>query len=188
MPRPPRIDRASLLAASLELLDAEGAGGLSMRAVADRLQVKPASLYNHVTGKEELNQLIADAVWLRVVDGLTAGTGWRPFLSALARQIRETLRAHPGAAQILAVTNVSAATYEPLIPVVADAFSTLDIAAEDALFIASSLSVLAIGLALAEFGDAPNPPVAPREYYDHWFELAVETFLDGIAARFPQEN
>jgi AcrR family transcriptional regulator len=186
MARPARIDRAGLLAASLELLDAEGAAGLSMRAVADRLQVKPASLYNHVSGKDQLNRLIADSVWLRITDGLTSGP-WRAMLSDLAHRIRETLRAHPGATQIVAITNVSEATYEPLIPIVNSAFAELGADAQDALLITSSLSVLVIGLVLAEFGDAPNPPVAPRAYYDRWFELAVETFLDGIAARFTEE-
>jgi TetR/AcrR family transcriptional regulator, tetracycline repressor protein len=187
VPRPPRIDREQLLGASLELLDEQGAGGLSMRAVADRLQVKPASLYNHIRGKEQLHQLIADTLWLRSVEALT-GDGWRELLGELARRIRATLREHPGAAAIVATTNLSASTYEPTIPLITHAFAPLRLDEQDALLVTSSLGVLVIGLALAEFGDAPNPPVAPREYYDHWFDLAVETFLDGIAARFATEE
>jgi AcrR family transcriptional regulator len=183
MSRPPRIDREQLLAVSLELLDAQGADGLTMRALADRLRVKPASLYNHISGREQLNQLIADTLWTRTVAGLGDGD-WRAVLTELAGRIRTGLREHPGAAQIVAVTNVSAAAYEPMIPLITHAFAPLAIDEQDALLVASSLGVLVIGLALAEFGDAPRPPVAPREYYDHWFDLAVGTFLDGIAARF----
>jgi AcrR family transcriptional regulator len=186
MPRPARIDREQLLDASLALLDEHGADGLSMRSLADRLQVKPASLYNHINGREQLNQLIADTLWTQTVADLTEAD-WRTVLTDLATRIRSGLREHPGAAQIVAVTNVSAAAYEPMIPLITRAFAPLGIDVQDALLVASSLGVLVIGLALAEFGDAPRPPVAPREYYDRWFDLAVGTFLAGISARFAQE-
>jgi TetR/AcrR family tetracycline transcriptional repressor len=44
--------------------------------------------------------------------------------------------------------------------------------------------VLVTGLALAEFGDWPQPPAAPPEFYDRWFDIAVATFLAGIAAQY----
>ncbi|MGC4941999.1 TetR/AcrR family transcriptional regulator [Kribbella sp. DT2] len=183
MSRKARVDREGIVRAALELLDEKGPAGLSMRALGSRLGVQAASLYNHVSGKSELRQLVADAVWTGVIDGLDGELAWRPLFEQLAANVRAGLRAHPGAAQVLAVTNMSAEVYGPAVPLVTRAFARLGVDDQDALLAVSSLGVLAVGLAAAEFGDAPHAPVAPREYYDHWFELAVGTFLDGVAAR-----
>lgn len=188
MPRPARIDRGQILEAALALLDEEGIAGLSMRALASRLGVQAASLYNHVSGKDQVRQLVTDALWTAVLNGLAETASWRPLLGQLAARIREVLRAHPGSAQVVAVTNVSHDVYQPVLPQLSRAFAGVGASEEDVLLLVSSLSVLVIGLAAAEFGDTPHPPVAPRDFYDHWFGLAVGTFLDGVAARFETES
>jgi AcrR family transcriptional regulator len=53
------LDRVSLIAASLELVQLQGIEGLSMRPLADRLGVKAASLYWHVRDRRELLELLA---------------------------------------------------------------------------------------------------------------------------------
>jgi hypothetical protein len=55
---------------------------------------------------------------------------------------------------------------------------------DEALYLIQSLNVLVTGHALADFGAAPEPPAAPARYYEEWFDIAVATFLDGIAARY----
>ena len=40
--------------AALAVVDAEGLDGLSMRRLAEELDTGPASLYAHVSGKDEL--------------------------------------------------------------------------------------------------------------------------------------
>ena len=48
------LTRERLVSAALELIGEEGIEGLSMRALADRLEVKAASLYWHVRDRREL--------------------------------------------------------------------------------------------------------------------------------------
>ncbi len=48
------LSRSAVIQAALDLLDSAGVEGLSMRAVADRLGVKAASLYWHLRDKEQL--------------------------------------------------------------------------------------------------------------------------------------
>lgn len=60
------LSRDAVIQAALDLLDSVGAGGLSMRAVADRLGVKAASLYWHLRDKEQLLESVAEAVLDRV--------------------------------------------------------------------------------------------------------------------------
>lgn len=49
-----------IVATARELLERDGADGLSMRRIADRLGIRAPSLYKHVAGKQELeNALIS---------------------------------------------------------------------------------------------------------------------------------
>ncbi|MCG6492904.1 TetR/AcrR family transcriptional regulator C-terminal domain-containing protein [Kitasatospora sp. A2-31] len=61
-PSRPLLSRESIARAALDTVDEQGADGLTMRAVADRLGVKAASLYNHVSGKDELIDALAELV------------------------------------------------------------------------------------------------------------------------------
>ncbi|MGK5742163.1 TetR/AcrR family transcriptional regulator [Micromonospora sp. URMC 103] len=56
------LSRQAVVDAALAVLGREGLGGLSMRRVAQELGTGPASLYAHVSGKEELLELLLDRV------------------------------------------------------------------------------------------------------------------------------
>src|SRR5680860_659902 len=51
----------AIVAAAIEIADAEGIGAVSMRHVAERLNVGTMSLYTHVPGKKDLTELMVDA-------------------------------------------------------------------------------------------------------------------------------
>lgn len=177
------MDTSAILAAALKILDTRGFAALSMRAVATELDVQAGSLYYHVANRQQLLRLVAEQIARNTFAGLSEEVAWRPALFRLAYALRTELREHPGAAQVVAITEVSADVYQPLIPVMLSAFADENGVDDDnALMLVQSLYVLVAGLALAEFGNAPEPPVADRDYYDSWFDLAVETFLAGIRA------
>jgi AcrR family transcriptional regulator len=69
----------------VEIADAEGLGAVSMRHLAERLEVATMGLYRYVTGKDEIYELMLDAV-LAEID-LPDG-GWREVAAAYARQTR----------------------------------------------------------------------------------------------------
>src|SRR5258706_13307200 len=56
------LSRAGLVSAALGLVQDEALEALSMRALADRLQVKAASLYWHVRDRRELLELLAESI------------------------------------------------------------------------------------------------------------------------------
>ena len=60
--RKPALSVPVIVAAAIEVLDEAGFAGLSMRRVADRLGTGAASLYAHVSGREELLELVFDAL------------------------------------------------------------------------------------------------------------------------------
>lgn len=94
MPRPPRIDRATVLAATLELADTKGLAAVSMRAVADRLGVTPMALYRHVGDKQQLLDGLVEQLLLELPLP-EAALPWRDRLGAMASAMRATARRHP---------------------------------------------------------------------------------------------
>src|SRR5574341_1482687 len=58
----PRLDRSQIVQAALDLLDAVGFDGLTMRNLAKKLGIKAASLYWHVRNKQDLLSLLADEI------------------------------------------------------------------------------------------------------------------------------
>jgi AcrR family transcriptional regulator len=94
MPRPARIDRASVLDATLALADEEGLAAVSMRAVAARLGVTPMALYRHVGDKSQLLDGLVEQLLLELP--LPENTlPWQARLDALAAAMRATARKHP---------------------------------------------------------------------------------------------
>ncbi|GAA5183314.1 hypothetical protein GCM10023322_22300 [Rugosimonospora acidiphila] len=184
-PRNEQLSQEAIRAAALELVDEQGFAALSMRTLGARLGVKAASLYYHVPNRAALLRLIADSIAMEAIGAIRESLDWRGLLTRLATDLRRALSAHPGAALIVATQNVSPHVLEPVVPaVLSTVHESLNLTDDEALYLLQSLYVLVTGHALAEFGDAPQPPAAPAEYYNAWFDIAVSTFLDGIAARY----
>ncbi|MDX2969935.1 TetR/AcrR family transcriptional regulator C-terminal domain-containing protein [Kribbella solani] len=105
-----KVDAASIAAAALRLLDDGGIDGLTMRKVAAGLGVQAPALYWHVKNKRELLDVMADALFVRAVDGIEAprrDTAWQDWLLDLAGRLRSTLLRHRDGARVLAGTNVA---------------------------------------------------------------------------------
>jgi AcrR family transcriptional regulator len=81
---------------ALALVDDEGPDALSTTRIAARLGVKGPSLYNHVSGRDE----ILDGISELIVAEMDLDMGIRPWTTALvtwARRYRAVLTAHPHA-------------------------------------------------------------------------------------------
>ncbi|MEV0266226.1 TetR family transcriptional regulator [Streptomyces sp. NPDC050617] len=98
------LSRERIVEAAIELLDAAGEGGLTFRALAERLSTGPGAIYWHVSGKEELLTAAADAVVAAAVgaDRVSApdagdGAAATPqeAIRALALGVFDAIDAHP---------------------------------------------------------------------------------------------
>lgn len=93
-PRQERLNRARVIEGALELIDEDGLDDLSMRRLAERLGVKPMTLYSHVANKEEL----LDGVVVRVLGEVELPGPEVPWAEAVRRAFasyRATLLRHP---------------------------------------------------------------------------------------------
>lgn len=95
-----RLTRTGIVAAAVELADAEGLAALSMRSVARRLEVTPMSLYNHVANKDELLDAMVDAMFAEFYAPVP-GADWRSELRRRAVTAREAIKRHPWAVGVM---------------------------------------------------------------------------------------
>ncbi|MEU8142111.1 TetR/AcrR family transcriptional regulator [Nonomuraea sp. NPDC048901] len=120
----PGLSLSRIVRTAIELADAEGLEGLSMRKVADRLGFTTMSLYRHVPSRDHLLDLMRDAVMgspgavpserggqgrravAEKADGQVRGAGaeeaggWRARLEACAREGWRLRERHPWLAEV----------------------------------------------------------------------------------------
>ncbi|WP_329548577.1 TetR/AcrR family transcriptional regulator [Streptomyces sp. NBC_01356] len=90
----PAFSRADIAAAAVRIADAEGLDGVSMRHVAAELGCGTMSLYNYVPRKEDLHELMVDAI-SGEHDIWEPSGDWRADMLRVAHQTRALMHRHP---------------------------------------------------------------------------------------------
>jgi AcrR family transcriptional regulator len=142
------LTRERVVTEALTVISADGAQALSMRALASRLGVVPGALYRHVRNKDQLHDLILDAVLAEVDCRTDPALPWTGQAAALAHRLRAVLEDHPGIAALLK-------TRDPLGP--------------------ASLALAEAFLASLQAGGVPGRPAALafRLIYDYTLGFAL---------------
>jgi AcrR family transcriptional regulator len=97
---PLSLDR--IVATAIDLLDAQGVDGLTMRRLADRLGSGAMSLYWHVASKEEVFDLALDSVLeYRGSPLALESQGWRTEVVHMLEDWRAIMLRHPWSASLL---------------------------------------------------------------------------------------
>lgn len=98
----PPLSRERIVAAAVELLDAQGVDGLTMRRLADRLGSGVMSLYWYVDNKEGVFDLALDSVLEYRGPPPIAGSGnWREDVVHMLEDWRASMLRHPWSASLL---------------------------------------------------------------------------------------
>ncbi|MFI8265779.1 TetR/AcrR family transcriptional regulator [Streptomyces sp. NPDC085665] len=211
MPEHEPLSRDRVLRAAVGLADEGGVAAVTMRAVAERLGVKPMSLYHHVPHKEAILDGIVDAVFADIELPLDE-PDWRAALRHRAHSARTVLgrhswaialmesRAHPGPATLHhhdAVLGILSRAGFPY-ALAGHAYSLLDsyvygfALTEAALPFAPQDVEIAVGDYLAAFPVGAYPHLAefaaqhvlqPGYAYGSEFDYGLELILDTLAAR-----
>ena len=95
-----RLTRNRILQAAIAHADTGGLQALTMRTLAEMLEVAPMALYRHVASKDDLIDAMVDVVFTEI--GVPAGGGdWRMSMRRRAVAVREALTRHPWAVGLL---------------------------------------------------------------------------------------
>lgn len=93
----PKLSRDKIVDAAIAIADKDGLSYLTMRRLADTLDVEAMSLYHHVKNKKELIAEMVDTV-VPSIPTLDTCVDWKDALRRRADSMRATLIQHPWAA------------------------------------------------------------------------------------------
>ncbi len=175
------LTRERVVAEALAVVNTDGAQALSMRALARRLGVVPGALYRHVRNKEQLYDLILDAVLAEVDCRTDLALPWIAQVATLTHRLRAVLESHPGIAALLK-------TRDPVSPAslaLAEAFlaplHAAGLSGHEAALAFRLIYDYTLGFALAD----PASP-AERRLHDSAARQQLHAFLRSLpASSFP---
>lgn len=108
-----RLDRERIVRAALELLDEVGLDGLTLRRLAQDLDVQAPALYWHVASKADLLQEMAATMLRDLVDGeawdeaALTSSSWRQCVLDSADALRRTVLARRDGARVLSGATIT---------------------------------------------------------------------------------
>jgi AcrR family transcriptional regulator len=175
------LTRDRVVTEALAVISTDGAQALSMRGLAARLGVVPGALYRHVRSKEQLYDLVLEAVLAEVDCRADPTQPWTAQVATLAHRLRAALEHHPGVAALLK-------TRDPVSPAslaLAEAFLapllTAGLSGPEAALAFRLIYDYTLGFALAD----PSSP-AEQRLQDTVTRQQLEAFLRALPVdRFP---
>jgi AcrR family transcriptional regulator len=94
------LTREAIVDAAVRILDDEGADALTVRRLAQELDTGAATLYWHISGKEELCELVYDRIMGEIELPETDSSRWEDQIKDLARQGYRVMLSHNDAVKL----------------------------------------------------------------------------------------
>ncbi len=199
MARPlvPLISIDALVTAALALVDE--AGDFSLPKLAKRIGVSQSSIYNHVSGREEILELMRGRIIAESPYALGDGEDWEAALRAIVRSYRDAFARHPRLAPLLVLQTVQDDQVLALYENLAVALEGAGFRGRDVVSAISTIDSFALGFAL----DLAAPDVVwappaqgyptltgaltqagpPEERGEAAFDFGLEILIAGLHAR-----
>ena len=197
MPRPktPLLSTERIADAAMELVD-EGAP-FGVNAIARRLGVTPSSLYNHVSGRDEIIELMRGRLGEQYMPLAIDGT-WDVVVEEMLRAERRMYAEHPFLIPLIVGKTITDPTVIASYDLLARALADAGFPDDDVLEVVAILDAFSIGFGLDLASpdeiwrpETPtttlgrlvgsSPRGAPRS--DRAFESGLEMLLDGLRLR-----
>ncbi len=99
-PKRPRLSPERVLDAAVALADEIGIDDLTIRRLADALDVKPMTIYHHLPNKEAIIDGMVDVVFSEI-DPPPNELPWREAIAVRSRSMRQVLARHPWASPLM---------------------------------------------------------------------------------------
>jgi AcrR family transcriptional regulator len=184
----PALSRDRVLRSALAVADAGGIASLTIRSLAERLGVKPMSIYHYVANKDEILDGIVDLVFGEI-ELPSAGGHWRSEMSRRSDSARQALKRHRWAIGLMeSRTALGPATlrhHDAVIGALRAAGFSVAMTAHAYALIDSYIYGFALQEASLPFngpdtvGDVAEPMLQqfPKGEYPHFVEMATEHIL-----------
>jgi AcrR family transcriptional regulator len=186
--RRPGLDRAKIVEAAVEIIDAEGSDALTLNRLASAVGVKVPSLYNHMDGlpglQRELSLLSTRRLRERVTQ-VVVGKSGPAALRALAHSYRGFAKESPGLYLAGVRSSVGTADAEledeqaRLVGLVLAVVSSFGLEGDAAVHAVRGLRSLVHGFVTLEIAGGFGMPLD----CDQSFAMLVDIFISGLEAR-----
>ncbi|GAA1083934.1 TetR/AcrR family transcriptional regulator [Tsukamurella spumae] len=154
-PSTPQLDRASIGAAALELVDRDG--NFSLPSLARRLGVTVSSIYHHADGRAAIVGLVRDLVTADIDAGCFDAQPWDEALVTWSRTYRDAFAAHPSAVRLLATEPIGGDQNLAMYTAATSALLRAGFPAEQVMGIIVGVENFLLGAALD--ASAPDEPI-----------------------------
>ena len=195
--RPAKFSREELQSAALALVDADGLGGLTMRALAGRLGTGAMTLYNYVSQREELEMLVVEAVMGEARWTPERDLPWDEELQAIAVMLWRSVRAHPHVVPLILTRRSRSPAVFEVTEALLRTLARSGRSGQRLLVAFRAVSALIMGVAQAELagpltlqaGESANETIArfralPAERFPHLIEIATAASASDAEAEF----
>ncbi len=172
-PRAEALSKERIIAAAVEILDAEGEEALTFRALASRLRTGAGAIYWHVANKDELLSATTNTVITAVTSAGANHSPPRDELRAIAIALFDAIQAHPWIGSQLSRETWQLANTR-IFEAVGSKLQALGVRSESRFDVASALTNYISGVAGQ---NAANARSAPRD-------IDRTTFLALVAQRW----
>jgi AcrR family transcriptional regulator len=196
-PPTPLLSTDRITAAAMELVSATG--GFTMPQLARKLQVSPSSLYNHVTGRDQIVELLRERAMSEVqLPDDPPGRPWTEVVAEVLRSYRRSYARYPRLIPLLTAYPVSSSHAIRMYNVLATTLRRAGFDATDTLRAITLMDCFVLGSALdvaapdepwesgeevgPEFADALATGVGTPHRADDAFEYGLAVLLRGLSA------
>ena len=154
--RKPGHTRESLVKAALDIVDTQGVGALTVRALGSAIGASATAIYRYFDTKDALIDAIRETLLAHAVSLWTPNDDPTESLVGLARAVRTTAQHHPSLGQILTFSATPNATTNQLPLVIIGYLEQLGVGADSMVVAYRQLETLTIGSAIFDFSGAPR--------------------------------
>lgn len=169
-PSAPLLDLDRITSAALALV--EESGGFTMPQLAKKLKVSPSSLYNHVSGRDDIIELLRGRA-MSEVDMPAEGTPWRDAVAQIARGYRGSYGRYPRLIPLLTAQAVNSSAAFGMYNTLARVLTDAGFVPADVLRVITVLDSFVLGSALDLA--APDAPWEKGADVGPEFRAALDT-------------
>lgn len=195
-PPTPLLSTDRIAGAAMELVGATG--GFTMPELARKLQVSPSSLYNHISGRDQIVELLRERAMSEVnLPDDEPGRPWTDVVAEVLRSYRRSFARYPRLIPLLTAYPVNSSHAIRMYNVLAAALRRGGFDAGDTLRAITLMDCFVLGSALdvaapeepwhsgaevgPEFAEALATGVGRQDRADDAFEYGLAVLLRGLA-------
>lgn len=178
------LDKDIILKAAADMADEEGITNVTLKALAEKLGVKPPSLYKHINGLKELNESLMLYGWKSLEKKMTraaVGKSKEDAIRAIFYAYRDYVKEHPGVFEAMQWYNMyqsekNLQATEEIVAVLFQVLSAYDLQEEQKVHIVRMFRVFLQGFLMVEIHGGFGNPASITESFD----FSLEILLNGI--------